>query len=554
MFGKRKQELEEAGFEEDLTQNASVIPEEMEAEIQEEIRHETALEENALEKEELERQEEELEEQTKTQLELQEAEDLLAQKMEQQAQAKEQAIANAQAAAREQESLQELLDRQRIFFHSGVTLTMDFRTRQLKKLKKAIQDNEAEILNALQADLGKGSKEAYATEIGMVYADIDWQLRHLWWQMQEKYHYTPLHEFPGVSKTVMIPYGNVLVMSPWNYPFNLALCPLAEAIAAGNTVILKPGHYSENTSRIIAKILEETFDSSYISCVLGGRDVISGLLDLPFDYIFFTGGKTVGKLVMEKASAHLTPVSLELGGKSPAVVDETANLAMAARRIVFGKFLNAGQTCVAPDYVLVQESVAASFLPLLRREIEKQYPNPARIGKIITQTHYERVKKLIEPEHIYCGGRVSAPTRQIEPTVLFPQDWNSPAMQEEIFGPVLPVLVYSDFYDLMHHLQTMPTPLAFYLFSRDSAHQDYYSKVQPFGSGCINDTVVQLSNDDLPFGGMGASGMGHYHGKYGFATFSHEKAILKKATWLDLPMRYSDGGPFSEKLIRLFLR
>lgn len=443
---------------------------------------------------------------------------------------------------------------QKKYFKTGATIPVAYRKNQLTRLKESISLHEAEVEEALAKDLGKSSKEAFMSEIGMVYAEIDYMLKHIDCLARSHCALTPLHEFPSWSKTIYIPYGTVLIMSPWNYPFNLTMVPLVDALAAGNTVILKPSNYSVATTDVIQKIISDAFGPEYVAVVPGNHEQIQMLLGQPFDYIFFTGGKTVGKIVMQKAAENLVPLTLELGGKSPAIVDETSNLALAAKRIVWGKFLNAGQTCVAPDYVYVQETVKDDFLALLKHEIAAQYPNPTRIGKIISQKHFDRLKGLVDPSKVVYGGMASEPTLQIAPTVMDNVTWDDAVMQEEIFGPILPVLTYRNFSDVMKEIQDKPTPLAFYLFTRDRARKAYYEKVQPFGSGCINDTVVQLSNEYLPFGGMGASGMGQYHGKYGFACFSHDKAILEKAGWLDLPMRYTNGPKFSDKLIRMILK
>lgn len=331
--------------------------------------------------------------------------------------------------------------------------------------------------------------------------------------------------------------------------------PLVDALAAGNTVMLKPSDYSRATSQVLEEIISECFEPDYVCTIQGGREENQSLLDEKFDYIFFTGSKAVGHVVMEKAAKYLTPLTLELGGKSPCIVDESANLALAARRIVFGKFLNAGQTCVAPDYVCVHASIHDDFIRLLTAEIRRQYPSPDDIGKIINEKHFNRLKGLVDPSKVVYGGKASAPTLQIEPTVLDDVSWDDPVMQEEIFGPLLPVLIYEDYPSLMKIIQSRPTPLAFYLFSRNNAHIADWKYALPFGGGCLNDTVVQLSNDRLPFGGMGASGMGQYHGKYGFETFSHTKGLLDKKEWLDLPMRYNnENSRLNSRLLRLFLR
>lgn len=448
----------------------------------------------------------------------------------------------------------EILAAQKEYFVKGRTISFEGRKEELELLKASIQLHEEEILQALKTDLGKDETEGYMSEVGLTLSAIDWQIRHLNRNAHARFHYTPLHEFASTSQTVNIPYGNVLIMAPWNYPFLLSMMPLAEAIAAGNTAIVKTGHAAAATSAVIEEIIQMVYPPEFVCVAPGGREVISELLDLKFDYIFFTGGTNLGSLVYQAASKHMTPVTLELGGKSPVVVDETANLALAAKRIVFGKFMNAGQTCVAPDYVVVHESVVEPFLAALKNEIQKQYPDPAKIGKIINERRFKHLVSLVEEDKVFIGGSASPKTRQIEPTVLYPASWDDPVMQEEIFGPLLPVLTYTDFKDLMRKLASLPTPLAFYLFTRNDLHKTYMKYVQPFGGGCINDTVIHLSNDDLPFGGMGASGIGQYHGKWGYNTFSHTKGILKKAEWPDLPMRYVTRKPWMGKLIRKIIK
>lgn len=450
--------------------------------------------------------------------------------------------------------IEALLKGQKDFFNTHKTIPVEFRKLQLKRLKQSIQLHEPDILEALRLDLGKQSKEVYFSELGMVYSEIDFMLRHLDCYAASKLHLTPIHQFPALSFTVDIPYGNVLIMSPWNYPFNLTMVPLVDCLAAGNTAMLKPSDYSPYTSKAIELVIADAFDPSYVAVVTGGREENQSLLDQPFDYIFFTGGKKVGRLVMEKASAHLTPITLELGGKSPCIVDETCNLKMAAKRIVFGKFLNAGQTCVAPDYVYVQESVKEPFLALLKHELAAQYPNPNRIGRIINQKHFDRLIGLVDPAKVIYGGAASPSTLQIAPTVMDNVTWDDAVMQEEIFGPILPVLTYRNFMDVMAEIRRHPTPLAFYLFTRYKARREFYKKVQPFGGGCINDTIVQLATEYMPFGGMGESGMGQYHGRYGFENFSHTKSIMDRCTLIDLPLRYTNGPKFSESLIRKFLK
>jgi aldehyde dehydrogenase (NAD+) len=357
---------------------------------------------------------------------------------------------------------------------------------------------------------------------------------------------------------VQEPYGVVLVMSPWNYPFLLSLEPLIGAIAAGNTVVLKPSAYSPNTSNIIAKIIEEVFDSSYVSVVKGGREANQSLLEEKFDYIFFTGGVSVGKLVMQKASAHLTPVTLELGGKSPCIVERSADLQIAARRIVFGKFLNCGQTCIAPDYILVEESIHDEFVKHLMNELPLMYgenilDNP-NYGKIINRKHFDRLLGLIAPQKVVYGGKSDANSLRIEPTILDHVTSDDAVMQEEIFGPLLPILSVRDMDEAYQFVQSRPRPLALYLFTNNAGIEKRFVQQVPFGGGCINDTIIHIATKNLPFGGIGNSGMGRYHGKYTFDTFSHEKAVVKKYTWLDLHMRYQPYTRWKEKLIRFFLK
>lgn len=447
-----------------------------------------------------------------------------------------------------------ILEKQRRYFESGKTISYQGRKVELQLLKAAIELHEQEILEALHEDLGKSSTEGYMSEVGLTLSAIDWQIRHLKRNALAKNHPTPLHQFVSSSQTVPVPYGNVLIMAPWNYPFLLAIEPLAQAIAAGNTAIVKTGHAAKATNAVIEKMIQMIYPPEFVCAAPGGREVISELLDLKFDYIFFTGGKNLGSLVYQAASKNMTPVTLELGGKSPVVVDESANLALAAKRIVFGKFLNAGQTCVAPDYVVVHESVAKPFMTALKHEIQKQYPNPAQIGKIINESRFKHLVSLVDETKVVVGGRASVDTLQIEPTVLEDVSWDDPIMQEEIFGPILPVLTYRDFKPLMRKLASLPTPLAFYLFTRNDLHKSYMKYVQPFGGGCINDTVLHISSEHLPFGGMGASGIGQYHGRYGFETFSHTKGVLNKALWIDTPFRYANRKRWMARAIHKIMK
>jgi acyl-CoA reductase-like NAD-dependent aldehyde dehydrogenase len=456
------------------------------------------------------------------------------------------------------ESIEQRIQKQRGWFQTGATLSPDARLSAIRRLKEGILTMEAEIGQALKTDLGKSAVESYMSETGMVLAEISYLERHLKRWCRPKRRPTPLAQFPARSYELPCPYGTVLVMSPWNYPFLLSLEPAVDAIAAGNTVILKPSAYSPATSEVIRRLCETYASPEVLTVVTGGRDVNTDLLEQHYDYIFFTGGKTVGRLVMEKASRHLTPVTLELGGKSPCIVDETADLPLAARRIVFGKYLNLGQTCVAPDYLLVQETVKDRLLPLLREEIEKQFgADPLaneNYGKIVNEKHFHRLSDMLAASPIYHGGRRAEETLRIEPTILFPAGTDSPSMQEEIFGPLLPVLTWRTWEEAKAIIERHPTPLALYVFSRNSAFCERATREISYGGGCINDTIIHLATSAMPFGGVGESGMGSYHGKRGFDTFTHTKSLVDKKLWLDLPMRYQPYTAQKETLIRMFLK
>lgn len=447
---------------------------------------------------------------------------------------------------------------QRDFLAKGETLKVEFRIAALKKLQNWILENEKAITDALYADLGKGSCEAFMTEVGMVLEEIGYMIRHVRRFARKKYVKTPLLQFISRSYVLAKPYGNVLIMSPWNYPFLLTVGPLVDALAAGNTAVLKPSNYSPTVSAVISKMALECFEPGYVGVVQGGRRENTTLLDEKFDYIFFTGGKTVGRLVMEKAARHLTPVTLELGGKSPCIVDDTAKFELAARRIVFGKFINAGQTCVAPDYVIAHESVYDALLNALKAEIEKQYGTEPlkndRYGKIINQQHFERLTGLLGGEKTVIGGQSDDQARKIAPTVLDGATLDSAAMQEEIFGPILPVLKYKELSDVVEIVKKNPTPLAMYVFSENKENVQFLHNSISFGGGCVNDVVMHLVTTHMGFGGVGESGMGSYHGKTGFDTFTHYTSILDKSTRFDLPVRYQPYGEINERIARLVMK
>ena len=446
----------------------------------------------------------------------------------------------------------------RRFFRSGKTLDVAFRKDALRRLKAAISAHEKELTDAIHSDLGKSASESYMCEVGLVLAEISYTLRHIDGWARTKRMATPLTNFHAKSMIVEEPYGVALIMSPWNYPVLLTLEPLVGAIAAGNCAVVKPSAYSPATTEVMAEIITSTFPEEYVSVVTGGRAENQTLLDQRFDYIFFTGGVTVGKLVMEKASKWLTPVTLELGGKSPVIVDHTANLRLAAKRITFGKFLNCGQTCIAPDYILVEESVHDEFVKLLRDETRKMYGvdalrNPD-YGKIINRKHFDRICGLMDSKKIVMGGERISDKLQIAPTIMDNVTPEDAVMQEEIFGPVLPVLTVKDIDEAYNFVRDREKPLALYLFTSDKATERRFLREVSFGGGCVNDTIIHIATSNMPFGGVGNSGMGQYHGKYTFHTFSHSKAVVKKYTWLDIKMRYQPYSRWKDRLVRLFLR
>ncbi len=457
-----------------------------------------------------------------------------------------------------QQEIQSIIQTQRAFFDSGATLPVDSRIQALKKLQSCILRYEEEIGEALKQDLGKSSYESYMCETGLVLSEISYMLRHVRSYAREKRVRTPLAQFHSRSFKKPSPYGVVLIMSPWNYPFLLTLDPLVDAIAAGNTAVVKPSAYSPHTSDLMVKIIKESFPPEYVTVVTGGRAENTCLLNEHFDYIFFTGSQAVGREVMRCASAHLTPVTLELGGKSPCIVEKTANLKLAAKRIVFGKYLNCGQTCVAPDYIYCDASIKDQLIEEIKRQVKLQYTeqplsNPA-YGKIINEKHFQRILGLIDPEKVVLGGKSNPETLQIEPTVMDQVTFEDAVMQEEIFGPVMPILTYDSLDEAIRRINSMAHPLALYLFTSSRQTARKVTARCQFGGGCINDTIIHLATSEMGFGGFGESGMGSYHGKEGFDTFSHYKSIVDKKTWLDLPMRYQPYKEFNRKLLHLFLR
>ena len=457
-----------------------------------------------------------------------------------------------------EQEIKDLVTRQRSYFQSGATLPVSARLAALRRLYDAISSHEKEIRRALQKDLGKSGFESYMCETGMVLEEISYMLKHTPKFAREQRVHTPLAQFCSRSYKKPSPYGVTLIMSPWNYPFMLTLSPLADALAAGNTAVVKPSAYSPYTSEVLLSILTECFDPKYVAVVTGGRAENTCLLREHFDYIFFTGSQAVGKEVMRSAAEHLTPVTLELGGKSPCIVDQTADIRLAARRIVFGKYLNCGQTCVAPDYVYCHRSVKYQLIKEVQKQIRRQYGkqplHSSDYGKIINEKHFDRILGLIDEKKVVHGGGSDRSTLRIEPTVMDNVTFSDAVMQEEIFGPVMPILVFDSLDEVIRRINSMPHPLALYIFTSDKKTARKVTARCGFGGGCINDTIIHLATSEMGFGGFGESGMGAYHGKTGFDTFTHYKSIVDKKTWIDLPMRYQPYRKGAEKLVRFFLK
>lgn len=454
-----------------------------------------------------------------------------------------------------------LTEAQKQFFETGRTRDLAFRICQLQLLADAMRKNETVLEEALKKDLGKSVFESYATEIGFVLADIRYTIQNLQKWSAPKRVRTPLYLFPGKSKIQKEPYGSVLILGPYNYPVQLLAEPLIGAIAAGNCAVLKPSELTPHVSKAMYQIVHSTFKEEYIACVEGGVEVNQELLSQKFDYIFFTGSERVGRIVMKAAAENLTPVTLELGGKSPVIIEKTANIKEAARRIAWGKLLNAGQTCVAPDYVLVDESRKQQFLTEMKnaffhlygKEIKK---NP-HFGRIVNERHMERLQKILEQDakYLFCGGEADALQRYIEPAILdLGKDQNAASMQEELFGPILPVLSYHKLEDAVRFVNKRAKPLALYLFTKKRSAERFVLERVSSGGVCVNDTISHLINPDLPFGGVGASGMGQYHGKYSFDTFTHEKSVFYKPADWNLPVCYPPFTKGKMNLVKFFLK
>ena len=453
--------------------------------------------------------------------------------------------------------LNKILESQKKFFQTGATLDIDLRIEKLKLLKNIIKVFENEICASLKQDLGKSTFESFMCEVGLVLEEINFMIKNIKKLSSEKTVRTPLVNFASKSYTKPTPYGNTLIISPWNYPFLLTMGPLVDALAAGNTAMIKPSKNSLATTKIMGKIIRACFKEDYVFLVDEDIDQARDLIKQKFDFIFFTGSSAVGKEVLRNAAEHLTPVVLELGGKSPCIVDESANIKLAAKRIVFGKFLNCGQTCVAPDYILCHKSVLKDLQRELCLQTEKQYSKKPlenqNYGKIINQKQFDRLLGLIDKSKVILGGKSNKETLQIEPTIMTNISWQDKIMQEEIFGPLMPVLTFDNINEIIDILNNKPRPLALYLFSQDKQNiKEITSRVQ-YGGGCINDTIIHLATTQMPFGGVGESGMGSYHGVQGFKTFCHTKSIVDKKNWIDFPVRYQPYKAIYLKLLHFLL-
>lgn len=447
--------------------------------------------------------------------------------------------------------IKELVKMQRKYYNTGKTRDISFRLEQLKKLKSVVLQNEEKILLALKKDLNKSEFEGFMTEVGMFYSELDFAIKNIRKWSKTRRVRSSMVNFPSISKIIPQPYGVTLIMSPWNYPFQLALIPLVWSLAAGNCIIVKPSEYALSTSNIINDIIENNFSKEYIAVVQGNQEESEKLLLERFDYIFFTGSTNVGRIVMKSASNYLTPITLELGGKSPCIILKDADIDLTAKRLTWGKLINAGQTCVAPDYILVHEDRKNELIEKIKYYINKYFgDNPCnneQFPKIINERHFERIVSLIDTDKVVYGGSYNSKTLKIEPTIVDNTNWDDNIMKEEIFGPIFPILTYKDLDEVIQEIIKRPNPLAVYIFTKNKYLEDKILEMIPSGGCCINDTITHIATNYLPFGGVGESGMGSYHGKSGFDTFTHYKSVLKKLN-LDIPIRYA---PYNDKLIKI---
>lgn len=457
------------------------------------------------------------------------------------------------------QDVEQMIEQQRSFYFTGATKDIEFRKQQLLLLKETIKKYETDVVEALAADLRKSEFEAYATEIGIVYDSISYFIKNISSWMEPELIKTPLHFQPAKSFIVRDPYGVTLIIGPFNYPFQLIMEPLIGAIIGGNTAIVKPSESAVHTAQIVKKILEETFPTNYVRVVEGEKEEVTALIHASFDYIFFTGSVTVGKVIAKAAAERLTPITLELGGKSPVIVDQTANLDVAAKRIAWGKFNNTGQTCIAPDYVLVHASVAKKFTKLLNKTIREFFgKDPMQspdYGRIINARQFDRLQAILERERdqVTFGGRTDREDLYMEPTILENVTWDSPSMEDELFGPILPVMTYEQLPRIIHEIRQLPKPLSAYLFSENDKAIAYFLQELPFGGGCINDVVTHAGNTHLPFGGVGPSGVNAYHGKASFENFTHPKSIMQRSNKFANSLLYP---PYKQKvkLVRTIMK
>lgn len=449
-------------------------------------------------------------------------------------------------------TIESVLDQQRAFFRTGQTRDIAFRKRQLKKLKVLIETNETHFFEAIHKDFGKSKFDTITTELSIVYNEIDYYVKNLSKLSKPKRVWTNLANLPGKSRIHYEPLGCCLVIGAWNYPFQLSLAPVVAALAAGNCCVLKPSEVAENSMKLLQELINTNFSTEFLHVEIGGVAETTEILKHRYDKIFFTGSPRVGRIIYEAAAKHLTPVTLELGGKSPAIVTASANIDVAAKRIVWGKFLNAGQTCIAPDYILVEESVSKQLIEHLKKHINtfEYKPDSEHYTRIINDNHFERLSRMIDQEKVVVGGKASPEKRYIEPTVLFPVDRTDAVMEEEIFGPILPILTFNKFEDALEGIQRNEKPLSAYLFTHDSEEKTQFTEEISFGGGCINDVVMHISNSNLPFGGVGNSGIGNYHGDFGFKAFSHQKSMLYRKTWGEPNIKYPPYSKSKLKWIR----
>lgn len=447
--------------------------------------------------------------------------------------------------------INKLVKVQRQYYNTGKTRDISFRLEKLKRLKSVVLENEEKILLALKTDLNKSNFEGFMTEVGMFYSELDFAIKNIRKWSKTKRVKSSMVNFPSVSKIIPQPYGVTLIMSPWNYPFQLALIPLVWSVAAGNCVILKTSEYSVSTSGIVKEIIEKIFSKEHVAVAQGGQEESEKLLLEKFDYIFFTGSTNVGKIVMKSASEYLTPTTLELGGKSPCIILKDADIDLTAKRLTWGKLINAGQTCVAPDYVLVHEDSKDELIEKIKYYSIKYFgDNPCnneQFPKIINERHFNRIVSLIDIDKVVYGGDYNNETLKIEPTIVDNVNWDDNIMKEEIFGPIFPILTYKDLDEVIQEIIQRPNPLALYIFTKNNKLENRVLEMIPAGGCCINDTITHIATNYLPFGGVGESGMGSYHGKAGFDTFTHYKSVLKKLK-LDIPIRYA---PYNDKLIKI---